>query len=656
MARKRGWKIARLGIMTVAMVLAVTLACYASTVTGLAVKKINEKVEIHINANGPLYYNVESKAKPRQALVIKLTNGYAIEKALKTIQIDKGIIERAKLKRCEDGKAKLVLEVLQPVKYYVKAAPGNRGLILIVSTQTITAQASKAVPEMGTEEPTAEGPEPVKPPKTMAKAEYPKPYQHKNLRAKKKKKVTKPVKLVSLDFVNADLVYVLKLLAKELDVNLVTDQSVTGAVTMSLKNVSAQTAMNIIVRMNGFKMKKMGNILFVGSEETMNMLTPDVIEYQPTGDVKVATIQLDYLSPEEAKQTIKASYPLVQVQTARSAIIVHANEKMLTEIQNVVQGIDVPAPEAPVAPSEVVEVVRLKYATATDLSSTLKNLMGEDAPATMEVDKRLNAIVMKGYESQIEKAKGHIEDLDVPLQQVMISVKVVDLSESGSKNLGMTWQVGSEDGTQPIQWYEVPDGYPAAQDDWDPYEYSGDAQSAGSPIGFFVRDPFVLRTALSLQIAQGEAKVLASPRVAALSGEEATLHIGDKYPIVYYDPRAGQYQVIYVDIGIKMTVTPEISPDGFITTEIETTVSNLAGLINNQYPQTTERSASLTVRVKDNNTIVLGGMLSENSTVDVTKVPLLGDIPVIGHFFRSTSESKKRGEVVIMLTPKIIND
>jgi len=485
---------------------------------------------------------------------------------------------------------------------------------------------------------------------------YNKPYRHKNMLARKRKKRVKPVKLVSLDFVNADLVYVLKLLAKELNVNLVTDQTVTGSVTMSLKNVSAQTAFNIIVRMNHFHMKKMGNIVFVGSEETMQALTPDVIAYQPTGDVKVVAIKLEHISASEAVNTVKSSFPLVQVSAGPTGntLIVQANQKMIDEIRNLVKGIDVPAPPAPPTPTEKVEVVKLKYASASKIVSTLKSVLGSDAPSVMEVDKRLNALVLKGYEAQIEKAKAHLEELDVPLKQVMISVRVVDLSETGAKNLGLDWSVGAEDGTQPIKWYEVPPNY-QNQDDFKPYKYSGDAKGPSLNIGFFVRDPFVLRSALSMQIAKGEAKVLASPRISALSGKTATLHIGDKYPIVYYDPRAGQYQVIYVDIGIKLTVKPTITPDGYIIAEIDSKVSNLAGLINNQYPQTTERSAKLTIRVKDSNTIVLGGMLDENETTDVKKVPLLGDIPVLGHLFRSTSITKRRKEVVIMLTPKIIN-
>lgn len=657
MLSNRGWKITRLGLMAVMFVLAVSYVCYASTVTGLAVKKMDERVEIHLRATGPLHYRVESKAKPRQSLVLDMPHAGVYDQAMKTIPINKGIIERAKVVR-RGGKVRLVVEVLLPVKYLIKAAPGNRGLILIMSTQTIAAKVSKAVPKMAAGEPTMETPEPVKPPKTMKPVAYKKPYKHKDLKPKPKRRYTKPVKLVSIDFVNADLIYVLKLLAKELDVNLVTDDSVTGSVTMSLKNVSAQTAMNIIIKMNGFQQKKMGNILFVGSEETMNAITPDVITYQPTGDVYVKVFQLKHIGASDVISTIKTTYPLVQVKAGpkNQTVIVNANRKMMDDISTLVQGVDVPPPpdsdQPPVV--EKVEVVRLKYADSSDAMSLLKTLLGSDAPATMEIDKRLNAIVFKGYPAQIEKAKAQLEDIDVPLQQVMIAVKVVDLSETGARNLGIDWTVGSDAQGSPLAWYEVPNKYPPTTGtQYNPYT-DGPPGFAGTPIGFFIRDPFVLSSAISVSITRGEAKVLASPRVAALDGKKATIHIGDKYPIVYYDPRAGQYQVIYVDIGIKLEVTPRISPDGYISAEIATTVSDLRELINNQYPRTTERSAELTIRVKDNNTIIIGGMIQESNRSNVRKVPLLGDIPILGRFFSSTVQDRAKGEVVIMITPKII--
>jgi len=658
MKRKRGWKVARLGLLTIAMVLAVVIACHASTVTGLTVKKTDDKVEIHVGSAGPVHHKVISQTSPRHALVVELDSATVVKEATKSIQIDKGIVERARLQQYKPGVVRLVVDVLQPVAYEIAAAPGGQGFVVSMGTQTVTAKVTKAVTKKV--ETTMETPQPVEPPVAMEKKPKKDIYKHKDLKAPAKRKVVraKPVKLVSIDFVNADLIYVLKLLAKELDVNLVTDSAVTGSVTMSLKNVSAQTAMNIIISMNGFKQKKLGNILFVGSDETMNVITPDLITYAPSGDMKLQVYQLEYIAPTEAVRAVKAQYPLVSVKEgSRNAIVVQADLKTLQNIRTLVSGIDQKPASADVAPpSEKMEVVRLKYATAGDVTTVLEKVLGEDKPAVMEADKRLNAIIFKGYEAQIAKAKQSLDEIDQPLPQVMLSVQVVDLSETGAKNLGINWQVGAEDGQQPVKFYEIPNGYTktTAGSTYDGYSSTNPASAAPMPIGFFVRDPFVLRASISMQVSSGEARVLASPRVATIDGKEATLHIGEKYPIVYYDPRAGQYQVIYVDIGIKLTVKPKIAPDGYIETSIQPTVSNLLELINNQYPRTAERSADVTVRVKDGNTIVIGGMVNEDSRTNVIKIPLLGDLPVIGQMFRQTTVDRSKKEVVIMITPKII--
>lgn len=669
MTSRRGWKVARLGLMIVVLVLAFTVASYASTITGLVVKKTDEKVEIHLSANGPLRYRVLTTNKPRQALIVEMPSASVLKQVMskKVIQIDKGIIERAKIQRYKPGVVRLVVEVLHPAKYYIKAAPGKKGFILVVGTQTIAAKVSKAVPSMGAGEPTIESPKPVKPPVAIKSQPRKRTaYKHENIRPKRDKPRRSYIKKVSIDFVNADLLYVVKLLAQEMNLNLVTDESVQGAVSLSLKNVPATTALKIILNLHDLKKKRIGSILFVGSEETIETMTPESIGYDPMLDwqFKIQVFHLSYVSPDSVMGEIKKIFPMINVYPAPqgNAVIVQSKDSYtLRQVRNMIAGLDVEQPKvetpAPPAPPPIkVEVVRLRYNEASSFLPTLKELLGGDAPPVMAVDKHLNALVCKGTEDQIGKLKEYLEITDLPLPQVMLSVKVVDLSETGAKNLGVNWQVGSQDGTQPIKFYEIPHGYPPPGTTYDPYTATQPASGAPLPVGFFVRDPFVLQASLALQVTSGEAKVLASPRVATMSGIEATLHIGEKYPIVYYDPRAGQYQVIYVDIGIKLTVKPTITPDGYIEAKIKPTVSNLLELINNQYPRTAERSADVTVRVKDGNTIVIGGMVDESYRTSVTKIPLLGDIPILGQMFRSRSMDRSKKEVVIMITPKIMPD
>jgi len=173
-------------------------------------------------------------------------------------------------------------------------------------------------------------------------------------------------------------------------------------------------------------------------------------------------------------------------------------------------------------------------------------------------------------------------------------------------------------------------------------------------IGAFARSPLAIAASISFLVTQNEAKILASPRVASLSGEEALIHIGDKYPIVYFDPRAGQFQVQYVDIGIKLDVTSTVKADGYVLIDVRPEVSTLLELINNQYPRTAVRIIETKMRVKDGDTIIIGGLIREEDIQNVSKIPLLGDLPILGPLFRQVSVTKNRNEVVLMMTPNIM--
>jgi type IV pilus assembly protein PilQ len=123
---------------------------------------------------------------------------------------------------------------------------------------------------------------------------------------------------------------------------------------------------------------------------------------------------------------------------------------------------------------------------------------------------------------------------------------------------------------------------------------------------------------------------------------------------VYFDPRAGQFQVQYVDIGIKLDVTSTVKADGYVLIDVRPEVSTLLELINNQYPRTAVRIIETKMRVKDGDTIIIGGLIREEDIQNVSKIPLLGDLPILGPLFRQVSVTKNRNEVVLMMTPNIM--
>ena len=156
--------------------------------------------------------------------------------------------------------------------------------------------------------------------------------------------------------------------------------------------------------------------------------------------------------------------------------------------------------------------------------------------------------------------------------------------------------------------------------------------------------------------------MLANPKIATLNGKEASMLIGSRIPYVvtgttFAGGGAAQTQSIQKEeVGIKLRITPLINADGYITTEIDPEVSLVSGFKgpNADLPVVDTRQASTTVRLKDGNSVIIGGLLSETKTHDVTKLPILGQIPLLGVLFQHHSITTTKTDLVIEVTPRIL--
>ena len=512
-------------------------------------------------------------------------------------------------------------------------------------------------------------------------------------------KTVAPAKLVSLDLVNADLIYVLKILAKELGMNIVTDPTVQGSVTMTLKDVPASGALNIVVKMSGYDYKRVDNTIVVGDPKLLATIPTNIMNVKKGSEITQA-IPLEHAKATDISSMVSSSYPDAKVQAdpRGTALIVSADPESMKAIRSFVSQLDYDVP-APVPPRT--EIIALKGAKGEELLPILQKLV---PTLSYDVDKRLNSLIITGDEGSLSLCKDYLEQLDAHLQQVALDLKVVDLTESGSKSFGGQWGTTPETAgmlvntnmveypsnrngagdyvtnnyTQAVTSYDLapaPGAVPTING-WsdvvatnvvqDTYNnvfpqapvYNREGNGTGYPfsIGYFTRTGLTLNFQLQALVTATEAKVLASPRLTTKSGEKAEVHIGERYPVVYYDPRAGQYQVQYVDIGTNVELTATVLPDGYVELNMKPDISNLLGLVNDQYPRTANRTVNITMRVKDGDTMVLAGLLREDESKNTTKIPLLGDIPLIGQLFKTESVQKSKNEVVIMVTPQVLVD
>jgi len=279
-------------------------------------------------------------------------------------------------------------------------------------------------------------------------------------------------------------------------------------------------------------------------------------------------------------------------------------------------------------------VVPLKFLKADDAKSLLSLLVPEDK---MRIETVNNTIIIRCDEYEREQIEQLLSVVDRPPLQIMFEVEAVEVSRDDLKNVGFDWgSVMSLPGAVPYD--------------------SSSSFRIGLGIPNHPEYGLNLSGTLHTLIENKKGKLLASPRIASLNGNTAQIMIGDKLAVESTSIVSGSSIVstTYVEVGIKLEVTPFVNDDGTITIHVKPEVSNKTDTTKNGNPNIRTRQAETTLRVKNGETIVIGGLLQQQETSDRFKFPLLGDIPLVGQLFRTSTKEKTQTELVILITPKVI--
>ena len=693
----RYWKI----LLSCFFLTALCTAGYADgAVTDLKVVEGANTVKIEIVSNGPVQHRAKSITQPGKAVIIDVFPAKLGAKVKALYAVNKGLVSNVRVKQYTDNTVRVTVEAVSLPEYKVVTSSDSKGLTVAVSTSTMAEGKATTTPVAVAETPKQPAPKahPKAPAQPKEKEEPVKVLTNRDVKAAKSHghgsalinspvfqgkgestsalrarvipKRTKPhSKMVSLDFVNADLVYVIKVLAKEMNHNVYVGPGVEGSVTVTLKSVPVEGALALILKMqeNEFDYKLVEpNTIIVAPKEKLGTIPDDILQKGPAGtagpqipkDAIRQEILLEKAPAAKVISFLEGQYKNVKFtpHPTMNGFYVLGARKDILQIKSEIANLD-RVPDPPAKPER--EFVRINYADMNEVKSLLATLVPD---VQYNQDAFHNTLILEGSPSAIEQVKELLDQLDRPKDMVMVDVKVVDLGETGSKSLGVTWGSSSGPGTVATTFTEgaIGSSYQRVNNGGqvaitlDPVGTFAAPTAVGMPIQAFARTPFAITSNLQFLITQGEAKIMASPRVGTIAGKPALIHIGDKFPIVYFDPRAGQFQVQYVDIGIKLDVKVDIKGDGNIECDLNPEVSTLVGLVNNQYPRTTVRRVQTVMRVKDGDTIVLGGLITEQDVSSVQKIPLLGDLPIIGSMFRNLSQNKSRNEVVLMVTPHVM--
>ncbi|MEN6520128.1 MAG: secretin N-terminal domain-containing protein [Armatimonadota bacterium] len=471
---------------------------------------------------------------------------------------------------------------------------------------------------------------------------------------------------ICLDFHAADIADVLKALSVQSGTNIVTGTDVKGQVTVSLNKVSLHEALDMVTKLSGFKYAAVGrNTYIVGS-------TPGVsgVLGSEEADTTTEAVVISYANPDQIGQLLTANLPSLKcVPTGAKADQPGPKVIMLTGPKAVVESAKAMINQVELSLSlesrnKIVEVYRLKYANAKDvatmLMTVLPRLAASVGPANgfdkrppsgvtfvdkasksgddeSEIKEEPMTIVLAGSAEDVYKAKELIGKVDVKPRQVLIEIKVTDITVSAEKRLGITWS-------------------------WDNISFSEGTDTDGGGSGKWNRTPIDIDGKLNAMLEDDDANLLANPTVAAIEGKPAVIFIGDevKYIIKTEETLTGSdVTTETANVGVTLRVIARPDDDGYITMALHPEVSTITAWMSagsGSLPQISRRYTDHVIRVKDGDTIIIGGLIKDNELNNLTKVPLLSDLPFFGNLFKHREKTKEHSDIAIFLKATVLSD
>ena len=435
-------------------------------------------------------------------------------------------------------------------------------------------------------------------------------------------------KLYDVDATGTDIKFVLEALARRSGVNIVVSPDITGPINAHLSQMTIDSIMDRLATVQGFGWKVDGNTYLVASNDRLNPPPPQKADPGPSVQ-SVFVYLCKNVKPVELMATIEKAFPSIKVAEG-------------------------PGSSSPILSAQD---TGLSSASATKLSMTNSTSSTDTTGAI----KNSNKIVLIGSTVEIDGVKSMLEQLDLPRKQISIEVSIMEIRSSASKEIGIDWNWNNyniSDVPADMLKGQLPSGGSSSGTSTD---LTGNANMINPGIGFgrFSKSPTQITGTISMLMKDGAATLLAKPNVSVLDGESAGILIGSKvkYPVLSERDSNGKpiYSTAEEPVGISLQIAARVTGDNDVILALYPQVSMLTGYIDN-LPQISTREAQTTVSVKDGATLAIGGLISENEIKDASKVPFLGDIPILGQFFRHSKKTKERTEIVILLTPKIACD
>lgn len=442
-------------------------------------------------------------------------------------------------------------------------------------------------------------------------------------------------KKISLDFQDIEVRRVLQLLADFTEINMVTADTVQGNITLRLKDVPWDQALDIILKTKNLDKRRNGNVIWIAP--VTELIKSEEEEAKAIAQsVKLAPLQTEY----------------IQLSYAKAVDI----EKLITDGKNSSNGSN--------------GSNRSSGSGADPLGDSVGSLLSPRG--TISTDPRTNTIIVNDTSVKIDQIRKMVDLLDIPVKQVMVEARIVRASTEFSKEMGVKWGILSQGinqnsdllvgGSDQTLWdLKTPDdeGKYTIERPQNLNVDLGVTNAAGKiAFGLISLSDFMLDLELSALQADGYGEVISTPKVLTADKQKATVESGVEVP--YQSSEGGGANAVakteFKDIVLRLDVTPSITPDGKVQMQLDIKNDSIAGVTPQGEFYLNKNMLNTNVLVDNGETVVLGGIFEQTTANQQTKVPFLGDLPYIGRLFRKDIKSDNKRELLIFVTPRIVND
>jgi type IV pilus assembly protein PilQ len=421
---------------------------------------------------------------------------------------------------------------------------------------------------------------------------------------------------LSLNFQNIDIRSLLQVFADFTNLNIITSESVQGNITLRLKDVPWDQALQIVMDAKGLASRRNGNVLWVAPKAELQ--TKEKLEL-------------------ESQQQINDLEPI------RSQVF-QLNYQRAEDVRRMLLGMGAGGGAA--APASV--------AGSAGASARMLSKRG-----SLTADARTNQLFVSDIASKLEEVQSFIGKIDIPVRQVIIEARIVEATDSFSRNLGVKLGfAGQYNNARVGNTYN--NVLPGATSDNGPFLSLPAASINGTNPANVAVSLFnsaatrFLALELSALEADGKGKIISSPRVVTANNIKALIEQGTELPY-QAATSSGATSVQFRKANLKLEVTPQITPEGNVLLDVDVNKDSVGIQTTSGFAIDTKH-VQTQVLVENGGTVVIGGIYTQTESNDTDKVPLLGDIPVLGYLFKNNAKVRNRTELLVFLTPRILNE